>query len=214
MVKVKESSCGVEVGKKFGKWTVIGHPFSVGSAWQYRAVVQCDCGAVSAVVCGNLASGKSESCPSCANTGKHMSHGGSQRRGKHPLYGVWTAMLSRCSNPNNRAFKDYGGRGISVCDEWSQDFAAFREWSESHGYARGLQIDRIDNELGYSPDNCRFVPCQTNQRNRRSNKKVTAFGETKCIAEWADDSRCVVARSALAYRLASGWNPETALTKP
>ena len=82
------------------------------------------------------------------------------------LYRVWSAMRERCNNPNQARFSSYGGRGIKVCDEW-KDFAVFREWALSAGYAPGLQLDRIDNDKGYNPDNCRIATRSEQQQNRR-----------------------------------------------
>ena len=98
----------------------------------------------------------------------------------HPdLYGVWCSMKSRCENPNRPKFKDYGNRGIEVCEEW-QDSWNFVQWAVSHGYRKGLQLDRIDNDKGYSPDNCRFVTPKENSRNRRNTKFLTIKGEKNC----------------------------------
>ena len=85
------------------------------------------------------------------------------------LYGVWESMKSRCENPNREKFKDYGGRGIEICDEW-HDSWSFVKWALTNGYQKGLQIDRIDNNKGYSPDNCRWVTPKQNSRNRRNTK--------------------------------------------
>lgn len=122
-------------------------------------------------------------------------------------------MKSRCSNKKNEHYHIYGGRGISVCQEWRSNFRVFAEWSKSNGYRNGLQIDRIDNNCGYSPTNCRWVDCKTNSRNRRDNILLTAFGETKCIAEWVEDPRCVICETALRYRVNSGWDHKEAITK-
>lgn len=89
------------------------------------------------------------------------------------MYYIWDSMKARCYNPQRRDFKNYGGRGITVCTEWLHDFAAFRDWALSHGYADNLTIDRIDNDKGYSPDNCRWATiAEQNQhkRPRKSNK--------------------------------------------
>ena len=103
---------------------------------------------------------------------------------KTKLYRVWEKMKSRCNNPNNRNYPDYGGRGIFICDEWN-DFVPFYEWSQENGYEEGLTIDRIDNDGGYSPDNCRWVTQTENANNKRSNKWIEWNGETKTIAQWA-----------------------------
>lgn len=92
------------------------------------------------------------------------------------LYRVWNAMKNRCHNPNDKSYKNYGGRGIIVCDEWRDDFVVFRDWALKNGYdekaPRGEStIDRIDNDRGYSPENCRFVDMKIQGNNRRNRKK-------------------------------------------
>lgn len=105
-----------------------------------------------------------------------ITHGATKTR----LFGVWGSMLKRCYNPNCKSYKDYGGRGIGVCDEWRHDFSAFQEWSLSHGYdseAKFMKctIDRIDCDKGYSPDNCRWVDCSIQGFNRSQTKSNTGF---------------------------------------
>ena len=85
----------------------------------------------------------------------------------HPLYGVWSAIKKKCNNKNSRWYKDYGGRGISVCDEWVNDPKIFIQWALSHGWEKGLNIDRIDNDGDYCPENCRFIDKGLSARNTR-----------------------------------------------
>lgn len=94
-------------------------------------------------------------------------------------------MRERCSNEHLSYYKNYGGRGIRVCEEW-EDYSHFKEWALANGYQDELSIDRIDNDKGYCPQNCRWVTNKKQANNRRSNKKITYNGETKTIAEWAD----------------------------
>ena len=104
----------------------------------------------------------------------------------HPaLYGLWCSMKSRCENPNRPKYKDYGARGIKVCEEW-HDAGVFAAWAFANGYSPGLQIDRKDNNGDYCPENCRFVTPKENSRNRRNTKFLTVGGEIKCVSEWAE----------------------------
>ena len=106
---------------------------------------------------------------------------------KTPLYSKWIDMRKRCYNPKTKSYKDYGKRGITVCDEWRNNFEAFMEWSIANGYQEGLTIDRIDNSKGYSPDNCRFVNIHIQQNNKTNNVYVTHNGITKTIADWSKE---------------------------
>ena len=89
---------------------------------------------------------------------------------KHPLYTIWAGMKQRCYDSTTKVYKNYGGRGIFVCAEWVNDFKTFFDWAISAGWLKGLQIDRINNESGYSPMNCRFATPKVNSSNRRSTR--------------------------------------------
>ena len=123
-------------------------------------------------------------------------------------------MKGRCYNPNAQQYPNYGGRGISVCPEWVESYVAFYDWAHASGYADDLTLDREDNDGDYTPDNCRWVDWKTQQRNRRSNTLKTVWGETKTVAAWAEDPRCVVVWGTLKGRLKWGWSMERALTEP
>ena len=113
------------------------------------------------------------------------------------LSNIHQLIKQRCCNPNNRAYAYYGGRGITVCSEWlnteksgvknySKGFISFRDWALSNGYKEGLTIDRIDNNKGYSPDNCQWVSMKTQCNNKRSNHYIMYKGQTKSLAEWCE----------------------------
>lgn len=101
-----------------------------------------------------------------------IKHGGCKTR----LYPVWAAMLQRCNNPNNKGYKNYGGRGIKVCEEW-RNFAEFQKWATTHGYREGLTIERVDVNGNYEPSNCKWIPRSEQAKNQRSNLKLIYNGD-------------------------------------
>lgn len=104
---------------------------------------------------------------------------------KHPLNAVWCGMKERCTNPNATNYLWYGGKGITVCDEW-MSFLPFYQWATQNGWHEGLTVDRIDCDKGYSPANCRLVPLKDQFRNRSSNVYITVDGVTKLQCEWTE----------------------------
>ena len=121
-------------------------------------------------------------------------------------------MKERCYNPNNKSYKNYGGRGIKICDEWRKDYQKFENWAENNGLREDLAIDRINNDGDYTPDNCRFVTLKENNQNRRSSKFYTINGETKNLQQWCDYYG--IGRETVNTRLENNWSIEDALTKP
>lgn len=127
------------------------------------------------------------------------------------LYGVWCSIKSRCYNKNTAAYKDYGGRGIEMCKEWKDNFEPFMLWAMENGYEDGLSIDRVNNDFGYCPNNCRWVTDAAQASNRRSNRNYTINGETHCLTEWARLNG--INPKTLFTRVYSGCNFEEALRK-
>ena len=121
-------------------------------------------------------------------------------------------MITRCYNSNSPSFKNYGARGISICDEWKDDFKAFYDWSMSHGYEERLTIDRIDNDKGYSPDNCRWVTMKEQAENTRRNHDVVLNGVSKPLSVWCDIYN--INYRTVMDRLKRGWTHQDALSKP
>lgn len=129
------------------------------------------------------------------------------------IYKTWTDMKSRCLNPNRPKYKRYGGRGITICEEWLNSFEAFYDWAMANGYREDLTIDRIDNDGNYEPSNCRWITLAEQAANKSTNHFITHEGMTFTIAEWA--RRINVRREVLKDRICRyGWSPERALTTP
>lgn len=132
----------------------------------------------------------------------------------HPLYQVWAEMKTRCANPRNKAFHNYGGRGIVVCDEW-REFVPFYEWANSSGWSEDLTIERKDVNLGYSPENCTWIPLAEQPFNRRNTVRITAWGETMALSLWFRDPRVACRnRHTVMDRIERGASPEDALSAP
>ncbi len=129
------------------------------------------------------------------------------------LKSIWFNMRNRCYNPNVPSFRTYGALGIRICEEW-MNFEVFAAWAASSGYRDNLTIERKDNDKGYEPGNCTWIPKQEQSLNQRTNVRIRAFGEEKTKSEWAKDPRCVVSVATLHYRLIQGRNPEEAITSP
>jgi hypothetical protein len=156
-------------GQKFNHLTVIERDKSRHKTF-WKCL--CDCGNETSVEGWNLRNSNVKSC-GCLKTQKHVEL---QRRDNR-LCRIYQSMKSRCANPNVKAYKNYGGRGITFCDEWNR-FEAFEVWALTHGYTDTLTLDRIDNNGNYTPKNCRFVDMKTQQRNRRDNIFVDFHGES------------------------------------
>jgi len=185
-------------GKTFGRLLVIKQVESCpqGTRW----LCECQCGKQSTVVGKYLTSGNTKSC-GCLSLDVtrqvKTTHGHTAGHGVTTTYNAWILMLGRCYNPNGPQFHDYGGRGITVCERWRYSYTNFlRDMGER---PTGLLLDRIDNNQGYSPDNCRWTDRTTQNRNRRNTKFAELNGERKPLAEWAE----ILGEKymALAYRL-------------
>jgi hypothetical protein len=153
--------------KRFNRWIPLE---AIGMTSNHQLIVKaaCDCGNLTYVKMSSVKNGSSKSC-GCIVKKHGLTH--------HPLYRILHGIIQRTTNPNLLAYKNYGGRGIVVCQEWLNNPAQFVTWAESNGWAKGLEIDRIDNNSGYSPVNCRFVTRKENNSNRRNTRHCDWDGE-------------------------------------
>lgn len=176
---------------------------------------KCDCGNYKVIKANNLKNGNTHSC-GCLK--KQMMHDKQFKHGdacenETRLYRIWRGMVSRCYTPSATEFQNYGGRGICVCNEWKNDYQSFKCWALMNGYSDHLTIDRIDNNLNYTPDNCRWISKNDQMLNKSNNRLITFNGITKTITEWARDIG--INRSSLRCRIDRyHWPIEKALTTP
>ena len=122
-------------------------------------------------------------------------------------------MIDRCNNPENVNYINYGRRGIKVCEEWLKDFSVFESWALENGFDKKLSIERIDNDGGYSPENCKWANRSEQANNRRSNRNLTFKGRTQNLRAWANELG--IKENTIRARLDNlGWSVEKSLTKP
>lgn len=200
-------------GKRFGRLVAVepvGKSDSHGVLWKCI----CDCGKERNVRLQYLKTGGTTSCGCYRNELRsalmarsaewNTKHGQCRRTEKHhPLYGVWATMRGRCERPNHISYKNYGAKGIKVCEEW-QDFQTFFDWAMSHGYERGLAIDRIDSDGDYFPENCRFITQAENNRNKKNLIYLTINGRKQLLVDWAKETG--QPRARLHNRYYKGWS--------
>jgi hypothetical protein len=190
-------------GQRFGRYVVVRREDC--RSW----VCQCDCGTIKTVYGASLVKGKTSGCIKC-----RPKPVGSFTHGCEPLslYQVWLGMRDRCRNPRSDSYERYGARGISVCPEWDSDFVPFRDWALAHGYRKGLTIDRVDNNSGYRPCNCRWATVAEQSINKRSTRRVEYRGVLTPIATLAQAHNIPI--ETLYGRIRNRWVIEDALSLP
>ena len=166
-------------GQRFGHWTALKRDDSYKSNKHSKWICQCDCGTIKSIFKTTLNSGRSTSCGCIVyhNYGINQTHGMSKTR----LYHIWLSMRRRCSEKDKANAERYSKRGIRVCDEWQKDFTPFYNWAMKNGYSDSLTIDRIDNDKGYYPENCRWITIAEQQSNKSNNVHVLYNGEEWCL---------------------------------
>jgi len=199
------------VNQRFGRLFVLrdSNPVRRASGTERMSVCLCDCGKIKIVRNAHLKYGKILSC-GCQNRDRATKHGCS----KSKEYKKWSSMISRCVNQRNPKFFIYGGRGINVCERWKD----FRNFFDDMGPCpAGMTLERMDNNLGYCPENCQWETRKHQQRNTRRNHVLTVRGETGCLSELCEKFN--IPTGATGYglvlnRLRRGWSPERAFFEP
>lgn len=213
-------------GQKYNMLTIIKQS---GINKQNRAMwlCRCDCGNEKILAGHDIINGSTKSCGCLAketrkeNFSKRWEN--KIKKVKKPKriikYGkmtrhlkIYKGMKDRCYNPKNKRYKDYGGRGIKICDEWLKDYNAFLKWALENGYDENLTIDRIDVNGNYEPSNCRWATSKQQAFNRRSNHRITINGENKTITEWSEIRNIKI--TTICARIRRGMNEVDAIITP
>lgn len=202
-------------GRRFGMLTVIERApnYQKGKSQHRRWRCRCDCGSESIHMASVLLRGDANSCgcnKATINAGAHRTHGGSNTL----LYRRWRTMIGRCADTSKKHASVYLNRGITVCEEWlgQNGFNNFRAWALSHDYSPELTIDRIDNDKGYSPDNCRWISEKDQHSNTRRNVWLQYKGNKYLIPQLAAFTG--IAEETLRSRIRYGWSVERAVETP
>lgn len=192
----------MKVGEKFGKLEV-------------KEIIKgrknnfiCDCGSEKLIDKYDVERGKINSC-GCIRKNKPnaLKHG----LWGHKLYMIHKSMKQRCYNSNQKDYKNYGGRGILICKEWLDDFMNFYNWSIQNGWISGMKIDRVDNDKGYSPNNCKWTNQKEQSNNIRRNRLIEYLGKSQTLQQWSEELN--IGRNTISTRLKAGWNIERALSE-
>jgi hypothetical protein len=190
-------------GTQFGRLTALS--VSAEAGHNRKWICLCECGKLKPVLQDSLLAGKSRSC-GCLHrellTARLLTHGSH----RNYEYTVWAGMIQRCTNPKSEAWKNYGGRGITVCDRW-RSFQNFKD--DMPPRPKGASIERVKINEGYSPENCIWADRKAQNSNTRRSRWLTIHGKTMTMNQWAEKSR--VPYSRLKHRINSGWNPERAI---
>jgi hypothetical protein len=201
-------------GKKFGRLIVVAYSHSnrdKKACW----ICVCDCGKEVVVSGKSLRNGRTKSCGCYAlevrakSSTKHGACKNSRANGKTLEYYIWRGIIARCTNPNNKKYADYGGRGITICDEWRHDYKAFIDYIGNKP-SPGYSIERINNDRNYEPGNIRWATQKEQMNNTRVNRFLTYNGKSQTVSQWADELK--IPYNRIAMRLHRGNSVEKALT--
>lgn len=212
---MKNSNCRPELmGARYGRLEIVGftQDSSLRNMWKWR--MKCECGREKTCFPSDVKSGKVSSC-GCylrENSAKKASKFAFAVKDNSRLYNIYNKMKSRCTREQDQRYADYGGRGISVCDDWMNSFDAFARWAHDNGYADDLTIERIDVNGNYCPENCKWITLKEQNANKRNTVYVNVNGENVPLLK-VSETACV-SYDTLHNRVAKGWNAEEAANTP
>lgn len=207
-MEVKNTRVKDLTGQRFGRLVVIGRAGSRNHSALWNC--QCACGNQIEVISSSLNNGTTKSC-GCLR--KDVTRARKTTHGMYgtKIYNIWKTMIQRCGNPKAQHYAIYGDRNIHVCEEWL-NFETFHEWAMASGYTESLSIDRIDNDKGYSPTNCKFSTQKEQCNNKRNNIYLEHNGECKTLTQWSETTG--IHYRTLQHRIKNGWCVSKALESP
>lgn len=191
-------------GVKYNNITVISYYGKKPNANRHFWNARCDCGEKMIITATKIRKNQPKSCSACRKPNK--THGKTNTR----LFYIWQSMKGRCYNENNQDYYNYGARNIKVCDEWLNDFMGFYNWSINNGYNSNLSIDRIDNDKGYCPSNCRWATDIEQANNKKNNIIIEYKGVRDTLPNWA--RKMGISAGTLQSRYYNNWSVEDMLT--
>lgn len=194
-------------GKRYGRWVVLEQA-EPGKGYSTRWLCKCDCGTVKSADGQLLRTGKSQSC-GCMSEERRIQIPNSIMNDDERLRAIYISIRSACEQPKDPKYHKFGGKGITVCDEWKRSFQAFAEWSKKNGYTSGAFLLRYDVNQGYTPYNSKWAHSSNEGNGRKGSIMLTANGETHSIAEWTRITG--LNRSSIEERLLRGATPEEAV---
>lgn len=204
-------------GNKYGRLLILEKSEKTDSSYNSYWVCKCDCGNTRILSGYNLKSGNTSSCgcylkeQSAIRIKSQHGKGYGKKHGEYNtrLYRTWAGIKNRCLNPNSTGYENWGGRGIELCNEWYK-FEPFRDWALANGYSDKLTIDRKNNNLNYTPDNCRWATVKQQNNNQSSNLYYEINGERHTLHEWSE--LLGFGYSAVYARIKQGVDPVDAMT--
>jgi hypothetical protein len=213
-MEVYSKNIEISKGQTFGRWEFLDVVRKTDSKGMRRLYgrCRCECGSERLVLLFHLRRGATQSC-GCLVREQNTKHGESSTSAHRESieYRIWSGMIARCERVNEETYRNYGGRGISVCDRWRESFQSFLE-DMGRRPSSNHSLDRIDVNGNYEPSNCRWATWKQQQRNKRNNRIITAQGQRKTMAEWAEITG--IRTGTISERLRHGWSHERAVTEP